>query len=133
MRFIVGLLLLLTPAFAAAPGGQTLAARLALESLSGLEIVASSGDETHANYTLVSAGGVQPVLNAVQKKLIAEGWSPHPSLGETPGTPGTQARAFVLANEFLEARAAPAGQRQRVSLNVVLIVGDAPRQLAVAP
>lgn len=145
MRFIVGLMLLLTPAFAAAPGGQTLVARLALDTLSELQIVASSGDETHANYTLVSKRGVRPVLGAVQKKLLAEGWALHPNLSETPpGTApslrapnprvtGRQVRSFVRANEFLEVRAAPVGRSQLVSLSVTLIVGDAAEQGATAP
>ena len=138
MRLIVVLMLLLTPAFAAAPGGQTLAARLALDTLSELQIVALSGDETHANYALVSKRGVRPVLGAVQKKLLAEGWALHPNRGKTPpdATPspgvanlwptGRQVRSFVRADEFLEVRAASAGRSPLVSLSLTLIVGDAP-------
>ena len=138
MRFIVGLMLLLTPAFAAAPGGHMLTARLALNTLPGLQIVTSSGDERHANYTLVSKGGVRPVLGAVQKKLLAEGWASHPNLiGTPPSTKpsprapnlratGRQVRSFVRKNEFLEVRAASAGRSPLVSLSLTLIVGDAP-------
>lgn len=145
MPFIVGLMLLLTPAFATEPGRQTLVARLALNMLSELQIVASSGDEIHANYTLVSKVGVRPVLGAVQKKLLADGWAFHPNLGETPpdtnsspGAPhlrtsGRQVRSFVRADEFLEVRVAPVGRSQLVSLSLTLIIGDAAEQDATAP
>jgi hypothetical protein len=145
MRFIMGLMLLLTPAFAAALGGQTLVARLALDTLSELQIVASSGDETHANYTLVSKVGVRPILGTVQKKLLADGWASHPNLSETPlgtspspGTPnlratGRQVRSFVRANEFLEVRVAPVGRSQLVSLSLTLIIRNAAEQGATSP
>jgi len=145
VRFIVELMLLLTPAFAAAPEGQTLVARLALNTLSELQIVASSGDETHANYTLLSKVGVRPVLGAVQKKLLADGWASHPNLSETPlGTipsPGApnlratsrQVRSFVRANEFLEVRVAPVGRSQLVCLSLTLTIGDAAEQGVTAP
>lgn len=135
MRFIVGLLLLLSPAFAAAPLGQMLAERLALDTLSELQIVASSGDETHANYTLQSKEGVRPVLDAVQEKLLSEGWAAHPNVGEaspSPSAPGDtgELMSFVRANEFLEVRAAPVARSRLVDLRLTLIVGDAPEQVA---
>lgn len=142
MHLIVGLLMLLTSAFAAVPEVQTLAARLALDTLSELQIVNSSGDATHANYTLVSKAGVRPVLGAVQTKLLADGWVSHPNLGETsPGTAprrgglnlfttGRQVRSFVCANELLEVRAAPVGRSRLISLRLTLLVGDAPEQVA---
>lgn len=143
MRFIVGLMLL-TTAFAAAPEGLTLAARLALDTISELKIVTSSGDDTHASYTLVSQEGVRPVLGAVQKKLLSEGWADHPNVSEAsaPAAPnlapnlqgsGGQLRSFIRGGEFLEVRAAPVGRSHLITLRLTLIIGGTPGQVAAAP
>lgn len=138
MRLIVGLILLLTPVFASASEARTLVERLALDSLSELRIVRSSGDETHANYTLVAERGVRPVLGAVQRRLLAQGWTAHPNLHEaspslTPGrgglnlyATGGQSRFFVRADELLEVRAAPVGRSRLVRLQLMLIAEDMP-------
>jgi len=134
MRLTLMVLFMLTPVLAAVPGAQTLAARLALETVPELNIVASSGDATEARYTLASKNGVGPVVGAVERHLLAEGWASHPSVSEPP-SPGSaqQVAAFVRAAELLELRAAPAGRNNLVDLRLTLITGGPPEQLAGAP
>lgn len=131
MRLTLMVLFMLTPVLAAVPGAQTLAARLALEAVPELNIVASSGDATQARYTLVSENGVGPVVGAVERHLLAEGWASHPSVSEPPNS--GQVAAFVRADELLELRAAPAGRDNLVDLSLTLLTGGPPEQLADAP
>jgi len=148
MWFIVGLFLMsvpmLMPVSAATPvkqvvaaqplSTQTLAARLALETLPELEIVASTGDATQARYTVVSEGGLAPVVGVVQDHLLAQGWASHPNVTEPPApAPGRAQRqvSFVQGSDLLELRAAQL-EDNRVSLRLTLISLEAPPQVAEA-
>lgn len=139
MRTLLVLLLWLTPFSSWAQTAPTLPERLDLESLSALKIVASSGDETHASYRLVSAQGVRPVLGAVRRKLLNDGWVSHPSLQAdeddapnslTPNVRGSQRLAFVQGQELLEVQVSPVGRSNFVSLSLNLISGEPPRPVA---
>ncbi len=139
MRTLMVLLLWLTPLWSWAQNAPTLPERLDLESLAALKIVTSSGDETHASYRLVSAQGVRPVVGAVRKKLVADGWASHPNLGMgednapnslTPDMRGEQRLTFVQGRELLEVQVAPVGRSNLVSLRLNLISGEPPRPVA---
>lgn len=123
---------------------QTLVERLNLEAVASLEIVSARGDATHASYRLVSQQGVRPVLGAVERKLIAEGWASHPNLGGgategnapnalLPDSRGRQLRTFAQGTELLEVLAAPVGRSNFVSLRLNLISAEPERPVAGAP
>lgn len=122
----------------------TLAERLKLETVATLEIVSSRGDATHASYRLVSLQGVRPVLGAVERKLLAEGWTSHPNLNEgasgtdipnalLPDNRGRQLRTFAQGDELLEVLAAPVGRSTFVSLRLNLISAVPERPVAGLP
>ena len=123
---------------------QTLAERLNLEAVAALAIVSSQGDATHASYRLISQQGVRPVLGAVERKLLAEGWVSHPNLDEgemgekapnalLPDSRGRQLRTFVQGEELLEVLAAPVGRSNFVSLRLNLISAEPARPVAALP
>lgn len=120
---------------------QTLVERLKLETVATLEIVSSRGDATHASYRLVSLQGVRPVLGAVERKLLAEGWTSHPNLNEgasepempnalLPDSRGRQLRTFAQGEELLEVLAVPVGRSNFVSLRLNLISAEPVRPVA---
>ncbi len=120
---------------------QTLVERLNLGTLAALNIVTSQGDATHATYRLVSLRGIQPVLGAVEKKLLSEGWASHPNLNEgedgaagpgalLPGNIGRQLRTYAQGAELLEVLAAPVGRSNFVSLQFNLISAEPERPVA---
>lgn len=123
-----------TQAVAAQPlSAQTLAARLALGALPGLEILAMRGDATQVHYT-VAADGLAPVVGVVQDHLLAQGWASHPNVTEPLApVPGRAQRlvSFVQGSDLLELRAAQLDGEQ-VSLRLTLISLEAPPQVAEA-
>lgn len=137
MRIPLSLLTLLTLFGGWAQNAPTLAARLNLEALAGLDIVASSSDEAQASYRLVSAQGVSPVLRAVQQKLLREGWAAHPNLdggdGAAPLSSALRGRrlvTFVQGRELLEVQVSPVGRSNFVSLRLNLINAEPSRPVA---
>jgi hypothetical protein len=144
MRYRLVLLLpFLVWAGAAQEPLQTLVERLNLAALKGLTIVSSEGDASTARYQLVSLRGVRPVLGAVERKLLAEGWAVHPNLdGEAgreapnaglPNASGRQLRTFVQERELLEVMASPVGRSTLVSLRLNLISLEPSRPVAALP
>lgn len=134
MQLIALLLMILTPAFAAAPVGPKLAERLALEAVPNLEIVLSASDAQTASYTVLSPDGVAPVVGAVEAHLLGRGWASHPNITEAPA-PDAEAEvvSFVQGGELLELRAAQPGEPELVTLELSLISFGSPEQLAGAP
>lgn len=136
--FLLSLPLTLLPLSVATPvtqavAAQTLAARLALGALPGLEILAMRGDATQVHYT-VAADGLAPVVGVVQDHLLAQGWASHPNVTEPPApVPGRAQRlvSFVQGSDLLELRAAQLDGEQ-VSLRLTLISLEAPPQVAEA-
>lgn len=136
--FLLSLPLTLLPLSVATPvtqvaAAQTLAARLALGELPGLEILAMRGDATQVHYT-VAADGLAPVVGVVQDHLLAQGWASHPNVTEPPApVPGRAQRlvSFVQGSDLLELRAAQLDGEQ-VSLRLTLISLEAPPQVAEA-
>jgi hypothetical protein len=146
MRITIRLLMLLLPVLLpvsiATPGVvvagpvalQALAARLALETLPELNILATRGDATQVHYTVASADGLAPVVGVVQDHLLAEGWVSHPNVTEPPApVPGRAQRqlSFVQGSDLLELRAAQL-EGERISLRLTLISLEAPPQVAEA-
>ena len=137
--FLLSLFIALLPVSVATPvtqplSAQTLAARLALETLPGLEILAMRGDATQVHYTVAAADGLAPVVGAVQDHLLAEGWASHPNVTEPPApVPGRAQRlvSFVQGSDLLELRAAQL-EGEQVSLRLTLISLEAPPQVAEA-
>ncbi len=135
MRLIVGVLLLLTPVFAAPPEVPALGARLGIDRVPGLEILSSSGDDAEATYTVGSPQNVQTAANVVEAHLLGEGWAGHPNVTEPPAPkPGVtqQLRSFVQGAELLTLVATQAA-REAVTLQFTLIALGAPPQVAAAP
>lgn len=136
--FLLSLPLTLLPLSVATPvtqavAAQTLAARLALGALPGLEILAMRGDATQVHYT-VAADGLAPVVGVVQDHLLAQGWASHPNVTEPLApVPGRAQRlvSFVQGSDLLELRAAQLDGEQ-VSLRLTLISLEAPPQVAEA-
>lgn len=134
MHLIALLLLILTPAFAAAPAAPTLAGRLALEAIPTLEIVASDSDAERANYTVRSAAGVTAVVETVGAHLLGSGWASHPNITEpSPGAASAQVVSFVQESDLLELRASEPGEGDLVTLQLSLISLGTPEQLAGTP
>ena len=143
MRILLALTLLLSPLFAAAQQ-PTLVERFDLAALTALQIVSSKGDATHATYQLVSRRGVRPVLGALEKKLLGEGWLSHPNLtggpadkpapnALLPDNRGRQLVTFVQGSELLEVLAAPIGRSNLVSLRLNLIATEPSRPVVSLP
>lgn len=135
MRLIVGLLLILTPVFAAVPEVSALGARLGIDQVPGLEILGASGDDTEVTYTVGSPQNIQTAANVVEAHLLRGGWAGHPNVTEPPAPkPGVtqQLRSFVQGSELLTLHASQA-ERGAVTLQFTLIALGAPPQLAGAP
>lgn len=135
MRLIVGLLLLLTPVFAAPPEAPALGARLGIDGVPGLEILNSSGDDAEVTYTVGSPQNVQTAANVVEAHLLGEGWAGHPNVTGPPAPkPGVtqQLRSFVQGSELLTLHATQVA-REPVTLQFTLIALGAPPQVAAAP
>lgn len=136
--FLLSLFIALLPVSVATPvtqplSAQTLSARLALETLPELNILATRGDATQVHYT-VAADGLAPVVGVVQDHLLAEGWASHPNVTEPPApVPGRAQRqlSFVQGGDLLELRAAQL-EGARISLRLTLISLEAPPQVAEA-
>lgn len=134
MHLIALLLLILTPAFAAAPAAPTLAGRLALEAIPSFEIVASDTDAERANYTVRAPNGVAAVVETVEQHLLASGWASHPNITEPPPEAGSaQVVSFVQESDLLELRASRPGEGDLVTLQLSLVSLGSPEQLAGAP
>lgn len=135
MRLIVGLLILLTPVFAAPPEAPALGARLGIDGVPGLVVLSSRGDDAEATYTVGSPQNVQTAANVVEAHLLGEGWAGHPNVTEPPAPkPGVtqQLRSFVQGSELLTLVATQVA-REDVTLQFTLIALDAPPQVAAAP
>ncbi len=135
MRLIVGLLLLLTPVFAATPGVPALGARLGIDAVPGLVVLSSSGDDAEATYTVGSPQNVQIAANVVEAHLLSAGWAGHPNVTEPPAPkPGVtqQLRSFVQGSELLTLYATQVA-REAVTLQFTLVALGAPPQVAAAP
>lgn len=134
MHLIALLLLILTPALAAAPAAPTLAGRLALEAIPSLEIVASDSDAERANYTVRAPAGVTAVMETVTQHLLDSGWVSHPNITESaPEAASAQVVSFVQESDLLELRASKPGEGDLVTLQLSLISLGSPEQLAGAP
>ena len=134
-HFVVGLLLLLTPVFAAPPPSPALGTRLGIDRVPGLTILSSSGDDTEASYTVGSPQNVQTAANVVEAHLLGTGWTGHPNVTEPPAPkPGVtqQLRSFVQGSELLTLLASQT-EREAVTLQFTLVALGAPPQVAAAP
>lgn len=135
MRLMVGILLLLTPVFAAPTATSGLGLRLGLGDVPRLVILSSSGDDAEATYTVGSPQNVQTAANVVEVHLLREGWLGHPNITEPPAPkPGVtqQQRSFVQGGDLLTLYASRV-DRKDITLQFTLIALEAPPQLASAP
>lgn len=129
---LIGLLLLLTPVFAAPPA---LGTRLGIDRVPGLTILSSRGGDAEATYTVGSPVTVRAVVSAVEAHLLTKGWAGHPNVTEPPAPrPGITQRlqSFVQGGELLTLRATQT-RNEAVTMQLTLITLEAPPQVAGVP